>query len=143
MSGKVWWFLIILVLVATPAMAEQKLFLTCTNGRDPETNAPVGMPNFFPIVVDLEARTLAFGDHRPEPVKHLDGQTIEAMIINTRTDLDITLWTNLTIDRVAGRLRAFSWMDNCAGNQQGMPRGMCTVLNALYDCSSTPPKPKF
>jgi hypothetical protein len=42
-------FLIMLASVALPAKADQKLFLSCTNGRSPETNAPfVEMPNFFP-----------------------------------------------------------------------------------------------
>jgi hypothetical protein len=125
-------------------MAEQKLFLTCINGRDPQTNVPnVGVPNFFPIVVDLEARTLGLEAYQRVPVEQLDDRTISAKIINASPTLQSTMWLNLTIDRVAGRLHVFSFINNCAADQQGMPRGMCVVLNALYDCSNSPPKPKF
>jgi hypothetical protein len=43
-------FLIVLVLFATPAMAGQKIFLSCTNGRDPQTNVAVSDPNLSLIV---------------------------------------------------------------------------------------------
>jgi hypothetical protein len=97
------------------------------------------LPGPEPFGCRLARRRNWLNAHQPEPLKQLDGQTISAMIINTRTDLDITTCTNLTIDRVAGRLSVFSWMDNCAGKQQGMPRGMCTVLKGISSNDSGSP----
>jgi hypothetical protein len=64
--------LLIFALITTPAMAEHKLFLSCTNGRDPQTNERAIDPN-FPLVVDLDARTLLSPDNkRSLPVDRLD-----------------------------------------------------------------------
>ncbi len=48
-------FLLVPFLVVTPAMAEQKLFFSCTNGRDPQTNAFVSNPNLI-LIVESEAK---------------------------------------------------------------------------------------
>jgi hypothetical protein len=132
--------LLILALTAAPAMAEHKLFLSCTNGRDPQTNEPFPDPN-FPVVVDLDARTLSPNSSaRGFPVDRLDDQAITAHIrgkIDPETDSEMTL----IIDRIGGHL-SILWMvfSNC--DQPGMPKGRC-ISRGLYDCSSTPPKPKF
>ena len=54
-------FLVMLFLVVSPAMAEQKLFFSCTNGRDPQTNAFVSNRNLI-LIVESEAKRFSVNE---------------------------------------------------------------------------------
>ena len=67
------------ILTSVPAMAEQKLFFSCINGRDPQTNAANIVEPSISVVIDLEAKTFAPYDPRwTLPIERLDDQTITA-----------------------------------------------------------------
>jgi hypothetical protein len=125
------------ILTSAPAMAEQKLFLSCTNGRDPQTNvANIVEPNIS-IVIDREAKTFAPYDPRwTLPIERLDDQTITARM---RTNIDPQTVGELQfiVDPIGGHLTVLMSLSNCAG-----PGGVC-INGSVYDCSTSPPKPKF
>ena len=125
-------FLIVLVLFATPAMAEQKLFLSCTNGRDPQTNARVSDPNLS-LIVESEAKRLSLNeDSQGFPIDQLDNQKIT--VIAGKLDAQTAATMKLILDRFGGHLTMEIVLNNCPENQQGMPKGLCATT-ALYDCS--------
>jgi hypothetical protein len=122
-------FLVMLVLVATPAMAEQKLF--CTNGRDPQTNVFVSDPNLM-LIVESEEKGLAVNEDSRH-FDHLNDQKI-TVIAGAKFDQEPAATTKLIVDRFGGHLSMVITLDNCEGGHQKMPKGFC-VTSALYDCS--------
>jgi hypothetical protein len=134
-------YLLILALITTPAMAEHKLYLACTDGRDRKTNVPTIPATFHPIVVDLDAKTLSVLG------KYFDIHVFNDQVIEARgygnLNEQSTFQLILTIDRIRGQLHVLNFASNCATQQQGMPPGMCALQDDLYNCSNTPPKPKF
>jgi hypothetical protein len=77
------------ILTSALAMAEQKLFLSYTNGRDPQTNAANIVEPNISVVIDREAKTFAPYDPRwTLPIERLDDQTITARM---RTNVDLQM----------------------------------------------------
>jgi hypothetical protein len=135
--------LIILLLAASPAIAGQKLFLSCTDGRDAQTNTPsLAYPNMS-VVVDLETKTLSLPSFNINgaPIDRIDDQTIT---VERRHNIDpqTTGVVSLVIDRVKGRPAwTYGLLTNCQA-PPGQPQGTC-LTTTIYDCSPSPPKPKF
>ncbi len=127
--------LIIFLLFATPAIAERKLFLTCVNGRDLKTNVTSASP-YLNVTVDFEAKTL-----NGFPISRLDNSTIEASGRPIAEHSEFV--TLMSVDRISGRMMMSVLVTtDCATAQPGKPAGVCET-DLVYDCSSSPPKPKF
>ena len=122
-------FLVILFLVGTPVIAEQKLFFSCTNGRDPQTNAFVSDPNLI-LIVESEAKSSVNDDSRD--FDHLNDRKI-TVIAGAKLDQEPAATTKLIVNRFGGHLSLVITLDNCEGEDQNMPKGFC-VTSALYDC---------
>lgn len=123
-------FLVVLFLVVTPAMAEQKLFFSCTNGRDPQTNAFVSDPNLI-LIVESEAKR--FGVNEDSRDFDLLNDRKITVIAGAKLDQESAATTKLIVDRFGGHLSLVITLDNCEGEHQNMPKGFC-VTSALYDC---------
>jgi hypothetical protein len=122
-------FLVMLFLVATPAMAEQKLFFLCTNGRDPQTNAVVSDPDLI-LIVESEAKSSVDDDSRD--FDHLNDRKI-TVIAGAKLDQEPTATAKLIVDHFGGHLSLVITLDNCEGDRQNMQQGFCTT-SPLYDC---------
>jgi hypothetical protein len=123
-------FLIMLFLVATPAMAEQKLFFSCKNGRDPQTNAVVSDPDLI-LIVESEAKRFSVNEDSRD-FDHLSDRKI-TVIAGAKLDQEPAATTKLIVDHFGGHLSLVITLDNCEGDRQNMPKGFC-VTSALYDC---------
>jgi hypothetical protein len=122
-------FLVMLFLVATPAMAEQKLFFSCTNGRDPQTNAVVSDPDLI-LIVESEAKSSVNDDSRD--FDHLNDRKI-TVIAGAKLDQEPTATAKLIVDHFGGHLSLVITLDNCEGDHQNMQQGFC-ITSPLYDC---------
>ena len=135
--------LIFLLLAASPAIAEQKLFLSCTDGRDAQINRPnLAYPNMN-VVIDTETKTFYVPSFSVNgfPINRIDDQTI-TVEFQRNIDPQSTAFISFVIDRVKGRL---AWTTGMLTNCQGppdQPRGQC-LSTTIYDCSTSQPKPKF
>jgi hypothetical protein len=123
-------FLIMLFLVATPAMAEQKLFFSCTNGRDPQTNAVVSDPDLI-LIVESEAKRFSVNEDSRD-FDHLSDRKI-TMIAGAKLDQEPAATTKLIVDHFGGHLSLVITLDNCEGDHQNMQQGFC-ITSPLYDC---------
>ena len=123
-------FLLVPFLVVTPAMAEQKLFFSCTNGRDPQTNAFVSNPNLI-LIVESEAKRFGVNEDSRD-FDHLNDRKI-TVIAGAKLDQEPAATTKLIVNRFGGHLSLVITLDNCEGEDQNMPKGFC-VTSALYDC---------
>jgi hypothetical protein len=124
-------FLVVLFLVVTPAMAEQKLFFSCTNGRDPQTNAVVSNPNII-LSVESEAKSFSVNEDSRD-FDHLNDRKI-TVIAGAKLDQEPAATTKLIMDHFGGNLSLVITLDNCEGDHQNMQKGFC-ITSALYDCS--------
>jgi hypothetical protein len=86
--------LVMLFLVVTPAMAEQKLFFSCTNGRDARTNAVVSDPDLI-LVVESEAKRFSVNED-PRDFDHLNDQKI-TVIAGAKLDQEPAATTKLIV----------------------------------------------
>jgi hypothetical protein len=128
---------------STALAAEQKLFLSCTDGRDAQTNRPnLAYPNMN-VIVDAETKTIylpSFGVNG-FPISQIDDQTI-TVEVHRNMDPQSTAFISFVIDRMKGRL---AWTTGMLTNCQGppdQPRGQC-LSTTIYDCSTSQPRPKF
>ena len=87
-------FLVMLFLVVTPAMAEQKLFFLCTNGRDPQTNAIVSDPHLI-LIVELEAKSFSVNEDLRD-FDHLNDRKI-TVIAGAKLDQEPAATTKLIV----------------------------------------------
>ena len=122
--------LVVLFLVETPAMAEQKLFLSCTNGRDPQTNAVVSNPNMI-LSVESEAKSFSVNEDSRD-FDHLNDREI-TVIAGAKLDQEPAATTKLIVDHFGGHLSLVITLDNCEGDHQNMHQGFC-ITSPLYDC---------
>jgi hypothetical protein len=133
--------LMTLVLAASPAVAGQKLFLSCTDGRDAQTNRPnLAYPNMN-VVIDPETKTLTIPGEDGFPISHIDDQTI-TIEVHGNIDAQSIGFLSFVIDRVKGHL---AWTQGFLTNCQappGQPQGQC-LSTTVYDCSTSQPKPRF
>jgi hypothetical protein len=123
-------FLVMPFLVATPAMAEQKLFCSCTNGRDPQTNAVVSDPDLI-LIVEPEARRFGVNEDSRD-FDHLNDREITA-IAGAKLYQEPAATTKLIVDHFGGQLSLIITLDNCEGDHQNMQQGFC-ITSPLYDC---------
>jgi hypothetical protein len=112
-------------------MAEQKLFFSCTNGRDPQTNAVVSSPNMI-FSVESEAKSFSVNEDSRD-FDHLNDREI-TVIAGAKLDQEPAATTKLIVDHLGGQLSLVITLDNCEGNHQNMQKGFC-ITSALYDCS--------
>jgi hypothetical protein len=123
-------FLVMLFLVATPAMAGQELFFSCTNGRDPQTNAVVLDPDLI-LIVESEAKRFSVNEDWRD-FDNLNDRKITA-IAGAKLDQEPAATTKLIVDHFGGRLSLVITLDNCEGDHQNMQQGFC-ITSPLYDC---------
>ena len=123
-------FLVMLFLVVTPAMAEQKLFFLCTNGRDPQTNAIVSDPHLI-LIVESEAKSFSVNEDSRD-FDHLNDRKI-TVIAGAKLDQEPAATTKLIVDHFGGHLSLVITLDNCEGDHQNMQKGFC-ITSPLYDC---------
>ena len=112
-------------------MAEQKLFVSCTNGRDPQTNAVVSDPNLI-LSVESEAKSFSVNEDSRD-FDHLNDRKI-TVIAGAKLDQAPAATTKLIVDHFGGHLSLVITLDNCEGDNQNMQKGFC-ITNAQYDCS--------
>jgi hypothetical protein len=125
--------LIFLLLAASPAIAEQKLFLSCIDGRDAQTNRPnLAYPNMN-VVIDTETKTISLPSFSVNsfPISHIDDQTI-TVEFHRNIDPQSTVFVSFLIDRVKGRL---AWTTGMLTNCQG-PSDQPKVKSAKRPLSS-------
>jgi hypothetical protein len=122
-------FLVMLFLAATPAMAEQKLF-SCTNGRNPQTNAVVSDPDLI-LIVESEARRFGVNEDSRD-FDHLNDRKI-TVVAGAKLDQEPAATTKLIVDHFGGHLSLVITLDNCEGDHQNMHQGFC-ITSPLYDC---------
>ena len=120
-------FLVMLFLVVTPAMAKQKLFFSCTNGRDPQTNAFVSDPNLI-LIVESEAKGFGVNEDSRD-FDHLNDRKI-TVIAGAKLDQEPAATTKLIVDRFGGHLSLVITLDNCEGDHQDSRKGF--ALRVLY-----------
>ena len=123
-------FLVMLFLVVTPAMAEQKLFFSCTNGRDPQTNAIVSDPHLI-LIVESEAKSFSVNEDSRD-FDHLNDRKI-TVIAGAKLDQEPAATTKLIVEHFGGHLSLVITLDNCEGDHQNMQKGFC-ITSSLYDC---------
>src|SRR6516165_5235063 len=94
-------FLVMLFLVVTPAMAEQRLFFSCTNGRDPQTNAVVSDPDLI-FIVESEAKGFSVNEDSPDFDDLNDRKN--TVIAGAKLDQEPAATTKLIVDHFGGHL---------------------------------------
>jgi len=123
-------FLVMLFLVVSPAMAEQKLFFSCTNGRDPQTNAIVSDPHLI-LIVESEAKSFSVNEDSRD-FDHLSDRKI-TVIAGAKLDQEPAATTKLIVEHFGGHLSLVITLDNCEEDHQNMQKGFC-ITSPLYDC---------
>jgi hypothetical protein len=123
--------MIVLILFATPAVADDKILLSCTNGRSLIEGAPYPLDPNWTLEIDLQARTV-----NGVPITQLSDTQIVATTGRIQLERDIEGNTTWFIDRVGGHLRIMSTVKPVTCQKMSC----ANVWDMVYDCASTMPK---